>query len=367
MTDAVSTPDAGASAVADAPAITPEASESTTPVSSDDAIRAAMEKHGLAETSEKPNGTPNPDKADPKPEKVTDKPTEPKAEKPRADDGKFKGKDGDKPADAPKHEAPKAEDVSRVAAPERFSLAAKERWTKVDPEVQSEVTRAMAEMQSGIDEYRGEREAMKPFRDMAKQHNTTVEKALENYVAAERALHENPYQGLANIARQYGVDLVSFAQAIIGGQNGQPDASAQELATLRQQVYALTQNQQATSQLLADQQAERERRSYETMFAGLRADMPRFDELRPTMKQLIDAGVVTGDDDRQILSQAYAAADRLIPGQAAEPAPPAPEAHTPVEATSLSGAPSSGSDPRNAPPQNSDEAILRAMRRNGLA
>ena len=346
---------------------TPETSTAEAPASTEDIVLAAMEKNGFGE---KPNGTPNPDSEEPAPEEKTENPApkveeKPKAEKPRADDGKFKAAEEKATEQKAAAEPPKADDTA-IPPPDRWTLTAKQKWLEADPEVRKEVDRTLTEMQAGLDEYKAERDALKPYRDLAKQHGTTVDKALENYVAAERALHENPVAGLARIAQQYGVDLQAFARTVLGAQEGQADPRDQQIAALSQQVQRLTQGQEQAAQAAAQREQQAQVDHYRTMISDLRAEMPRLDELKPTIARLIDSGVVSGSDDRSTILQAYQAAERLIPAPAPVPAPPAPVAQTRAEATSISGSPSNGSNPRNAPAKDIDEAVNRALSKYGF-
>ena len=360
MTEAVITPDAGAEPVV----TTAETS------SSDDGIMKALADHGITDS---PNGNGADVRDEPaaeKPEKPADKPeakaepkAEPKAEKEpakRAEDGKFATKDPNAEPEAPK---------ARVAAPDRFNDLAKTDWDKTPEPVQAEVARMHRELEKGLTEYKAREEPIRQYREMAEKVGVKFEDALSNYVAAEKALHENPMQALAQMAAQYVPGgLEAFARALTG-QTQPQDRSAQENHALRQELAQLRQMVQQSTQTVEQQAQERaaaERQAIVDQFAAAnpRATEP---EVEAEMTRLLTTGYISRDlPPNERLSQAYEAATRLIPAPAQEPAPQVEPAQTRVT-TSITGAPRSGSNPQRAEPASTEDAIWSAMKRHRIA
>lgn len=382
MTEAVITPDAGAEPVApvvtDAPA--QEAPKADTPRSQDDKIRDALNAVGALEepgdTLKRPNV----------------------AQQERNDDGKFKAKDAKPEADKPAEKAeakPEPEPVKdakpeakapeapaeqpakpKIAPPDRFNDGAKAAWEAAPDEVRHEVVRMQRELEKGIGEYKAkaaEYEArvapIKPFMEMAERAGVKFEDALKNYVAAEQALVSNPMQALAQMAQQYVPGGLQAFVAQLTGQQGQSDPRDAQIAQLQQQIAQLSQGVQQATQTLEEQrfvQAQAERQALVDQFAAAhpRAQEP---EVEAEMIRLLSTGYIAADlppQDR--LSQAYDIATRLIPAPEPEPAPPAAPAQTRQPATSISGAPASGSSPRARQPQSQQEAVNAALSKYGL-
>lgn len=376
MTDAATTPASGVSVDSTIPAGGPVQTTTDAPASSDDAIRKALADNGISDL--------------PSAAGVTDQP-EPVADKEpakRGEDGKFAAKEpkADKPADKPADDAKAADQEakaepapkSRVAAPDRFNDLAKADWDKVPEPVQAEVSRMQRELEKGIGEYKAKvteiearDEPLREYREMADKAGVKFEDAIRSYVAAEKALHENPAQALAQMAQQYMPGgLEAFARAVLGQEQPQADHRDQQIAQLQQQIAQLNQGVQRTTQTIEQQQAAQaaaERQALVDQFAAAnpRAAEP---EVEAEMTRLLTTGYISRDlpmQDR--LSQAYEAATRLIPAAAPVPAPQVEPAQTRVT-TSISGAPQRGSTPRpEQAPASTDEAIEAAMRQYRIA
>lgn len=378
MTDTATSPASGVSADTTIPAGGPVQTTTDAPASSDDAIRKALADNGINDL--------------PSAAGVTDRPEPMAGKEPakRGEDGKFAAKEpkadkpvekaADKPADDPRAEAPEAEPApkSRVAAPDRFNELAKADWDKVPEPVQAEVSRMQRELEKGIGEYKtkvteieARDEPLREYREMADKAGVKFEDAIRSYVEAEKALHENPAQALAQMAQQYMPGgLEAFARAVLGQEQPKADPRDQQIAQLQQQIAQLNQGVQRTTQTIEQQQAAQaaaERQALVDQFAAAnpRATEP---EVEAEMTRLLASGYVPRDlpmQDR--LSQAYEAATRLIPAAAPVPAPQVEPAQTRVT-TSISGAPQRGSTPPpERTPASTDEAVEMAMRRFRIA
>lgn len=375
--------DGGAAAPADSAPVSVEpvapVAEATNPISTerepapepkaDEPAKPISAREALAKAAEKVNAADKPaDKAAPvQSEGAT-----------RDETGKFAPKAGDtaKPADAT--QATPAADPAKVApttatpasdAPARFSPDAKAAWVTAPEPVKAEVTRAIKEMEAGIEKHRASAEAFEPvrrFHEMAKQGGTTLDKALEAYVGMEEAIRADvdagrvPVRGLEAVCNNFGMSLRQVAEFVLGQA---PDAVAsQSDATVRElkaEIAALKQQVGGVTQTFAQQ---RESATIEqiTAFAS-KPEHARFDELADDIAFFLQSGKT------QDLSEAYALAERLNPAPAASapqtaaiPAP-APDltAQTRKGSLSITGAPSPGSNPANRQPSSSIKDALR--------
>lgn len=335
----------------------PVAAAGEKPRSRREAIEAALAKVSEDDSKSRPEG----------------QKTEATGDQPRGPDGKFLPKDGEKPAEAaqkpvdgqkaPEAAKPPADDKSPLSEPpSRFSADAKAAWKDAPDAIKGEVKRALNELEGGLQKYRQTVEPLKPFLDMAQKSGTTVHEALSRYVTMEQALRTNPAQGLRVLAQNMGMTPADMAAILTGqapqGEAAQTNAKDREIVGLRQQIGQLQQQLQSLGQTVQTTQQtaiEREVQSFA-------AQHPRFDELAPEITRMLQTGYASD------LKDAYEKADRLNPApQPAAPPPPAP-APQPRPALSVTGAPSSGSNPGNRQPSTTRrEALARAMQASGLA
>lgn len=380
MTEAIATPDAGAELVAaiEAPALA--APEAPSPGrSQDDKIRDALNAVGaLDEAPDAPLKKPNvADQERNEGGQFKAKEPKPEAEKPEADKPAPKAEKAE-PEPAPDAKVQPAPDAkSKIAAPDRFNDGAKAEWDAAPDAVKHEVTRMQRELEKGLSEYKtkaAEIEArdapLKPFREMAEKAGVPLDAALKSYVAAEQALAQNPVAALAQMADQYVPGgFQAFVAQLTGQQQGQPDPRDAQIMQLQQQVAQLSRGFQQTAQTLEEQQAVQVRSERQAMVDQFAAAHPRAQEpeVEAEMIRLLSSGYIAADlppQDR--LSQAYSTATRLIPAPEAQPAPPAAPAQTRPAATSISGAPASGSSPRASAPKSQEEAVNAALSRYGI-
>lgn len=321
------------------------------------AVEGATEQPSDAQTEVEPTGT--------------------KGARERDEHGRFKAKDGEpdqevesvsKPdAEKESEETPEKEQEQGFNPPDRFSADAKAAWKDAPKAVQAEINRAVTELESGINSYREKLaifDGLDQYVDLAKQHGTSVQKALENYTNLEQTISQDPMRGLQMVAEYAGLNLRDVAAQIMGQapdavasqQNNEMRALKQEIARLEQKLGGV----ETTIQSRTTAEIERE----VTAFA---ADKPRFDELSETIGQLISTGMAPD------LPKAYEMAERLNPA----PTPPAPaqaekpkpdlSAQTQKGSLSIAGAPASGSAPEGRKPSSStDEALDRAFSAVGL-
>lgn len=297
----------------------------------------------------------------------------------RGPDGKFVAKEA-APAEAVKPEGvekpvekPVETDQNKTPfsePPARLSADAKAAWSAVPDAVKAEVHRAVTEMTAGIEKHRAaaqEWEGLSEFDTLAKQHNTSVKAALQNYTRLDTEMAKDPVRGLDLIAQQFGLSLRQVAQHVLNQPADQQQThNDATVNALRQEINILKQQLGGVTSTIQEQRITATQREVEA-FA---ADKPRFEELSPTIAELLKSGMA------KTLPDAYGMAERLNPAPAAPetlapaaPAAPKPDltAQTRKGSLSLNGAPSSGSNPANRkPPSSAREALDRAFATHGL-
>lgn len=317
---------------------------------------------------------------------------EPKGERARdPTTGKFVKADGDgaKPSDdvAPKPESdpakapektkaepqPTAESPKPASpAPTGFSAAAQAEWGNTPEPVRAEVERRLSELTTGLEQHRTiakqSEQAMapiKPYLDMAAQHGTTLDKALENYVAIEQRLHQDPVNGFLQLCTNLGVHPGAIGQALMGikpqpgggESNLEVSGLKRTIADLERRLETFT--GQVEQSFTKQREADAARRTEETVdaFFADKEKHPYVDELEPVMAELLETNFAKSLDD------AYEKAIRLTPEVAAKieadkaaKATPAPDpAHTRKAQLSVTGSPSAGSHPSERKPSRSAE------------
>lgn len=292
--------------------------------------------------------------------------------KPRDETGKFAPKtpqEIQQAAPVEQKQAPVTEQPAKPTqfseAPKRFSDDAKSAWQTAPEPVRAEIHRAVKELETGLNQYKEVVEPLKPYLQLAQQHNTTIDKALANYVGLERALmsqdmgHKNA--ALADVFQRAGINPRDWAAQLLGQTpdqvQSQQDSTINELrqhiARLEQQVGGVTQTFQ--------QQREQSTLAEINKFAEAN---PRFEELADDIAFFMKSGRASD------LSEAYQLAERLNPAPVKaspqEPVIPAipADAHT-KGSKSISGSPSPGSSPaaKRAPSSSIRDALKTAMQR----
>lgn len=324
--------------------------------------RGAIDRAFAALDGDKPEG------AEPKEPAKTD-------DRARGEDGKFVAKDTEQASNQPykadngqeadaKPGEPEKTATTFSEPPRRFSPDAKAEWAKAPEPIRAEITRAVSELEKGLSEYQQRWEPIKHFDEMARQHGTTIDKAMANYVGIEQKLASNPIEGLSQICDNMGFSLRDVAAHVLG-QTPDQAASATDAANrqLRQEIAQLKQELTGVSTTIKSQTEQATLKQIE----AFSADKPRFEELADDIAFFLQNGRAND------LQEAYSLAERLNPApQAAAPAPAAQAA--PADAAqprkgnlSLSGAPSTGSNPASRkPPSTARDALDNAFARVGM-
>lgn len=299
-----------------------------------------------------------------------------KAEKPKEDAQDKPKRDAKSPDEPDKAGDPKAEaeapqktETTPHDAPSRFSSDAKAEWANAPESVKAEARRAISELESGIQEHQKKWEPLKQFEELATKHNTTIDRALDNYTRIDAELERDLVKGLEMVCQNKGYSLSDVAAHVMGQDpdqaRSQTDAQMREIANenaaLKQQLsqFQIRETKQQTDTINSEVAA----------FKANKEKHPRFEELEPTMAKLISTGLAEN------LSEAYQMAETFKPSATqastaapATPADPAPDlaAQTRKGSQSVTGAPTPGSNPVERKRSNSiKEALQRAQEQVG--
>ena len=257
--------------------------------------------------------------------------------------------------------------------PPRFSEKGRSDWATAPESVRGDVHRMAHEFEGAYRKYRSDHETMnsiRHFHEMAQQHGTTLDRALNNYVSMEQKLRNDVVGGLdviinnLNLKTSDGqkIGLRDVAYHILNQSpdqhrlvqtNNATQVAQHQIGALHQEVTGL---KTALHQMHTQQQFVQTRSAVD-QFAD---QHPRFDELGDLIEQELQFGFD--------LHTAYQRAERLRPSstQAAQTRGNSTPAQT-RPSKSISGAPDSGSS--NGQQRKSDkpvgrrEAIQDAIRR----
>ena len=232
---------------------------------------------------------------------VETEPAEPKDDRPRDEFGRF----------APKEQGEVKEEKQVISSPEApqpkgppksWKKDYHEHWGKLEPAIQDYVLQREDEYYRGVGTYKqnaelGQQflEAARPYEPLMRQLGVSPVQAFQALANADFTLRTadraTKAQLFANLAQQYGVDLTDVqAPPIV-------DPSVSELQqTVMQMRQAMLQQQQMYEEL--------QRGMLEPQIQQY-ASKPYFEELRPTMAQLLNTGMA------QTLDDAYDKALRL--------------------------------------------------------
>lgn len=179
------------------------------------------------------------------------------------------------------------EQPQAVRPPTSWSPTAKAAFEKADPAIREAVAKREAEVNQGfakLAEYKG----LDNYVEMARNSGTSLNEALDRYIAAENLLAQDFVGGVQNLCRMYGVHPVQLAQAFLGGQGNQTPQQPDTMAPVFQKVSALEAevNRMNWERQQAEQQAIN---SQIDAFANDPANK-YFDNVKETMGKLLNSG-----------------------------------------------------------------------------
>jgi hypothetical protein len=265
------------------------------------------------------------------------------------------------PSHAPYHQPP---------SQRGWSQAARNDWATTPESVRADVHRMHKEFmgaQQSAQADRQEMDTLRPYQQLAKQGNTTIAKALENYLGIERMLTEDPIAGLSkivdNLNRQTSdgrrLTLRDIAHYLA---TQSPEGHQLLQARNQQQVqqHQMGQLYQSVNQLARQQ----EQLIYGLRYNNTRGAVDRFAETHPRIDEL-------GDDIKRELgfgfklNEAYRRAALLRPAAQADQTRTT-SAQTRSVDRSISGAPAgptNGSGRRPKASASVREAVANAQKR----
>jgi len=360
-------------ATIEAPVTPPNPVESSGPEKAPEPVEvkpSATVKEAIAKADAKLKEAPKDTKPiEAKPAAKAEVKPEPKA---RDEAGKFAAKatqDSQPPAPVESKAAPVAEQPAKPTAfheaPKRFSDDAKASWQSAPEPVRAEIHRAVKELETGLNQYRETIEPLKPYMQLAQQHNTTIDKALNQYISLERALKSSDQTqknaALNDVFQAAGLNPREWAAQIL---NQTPDqVQSQQDNVIRELRTQINQLQQQVGNVTQTFETQRQDATHAevTKFASDPAHS-RFDELADDIAFFLQTRC-PGD-----LPKAYELAERLNPAPSKAPVETpvipaiAADAHT-KGSKSISGSPSPGSSPaaKKTPSPSIRGALERAM------
>jgi len=249
--------------------------------------------------------------------------------------------------------------------PARLAAEAKAQWGALPPAVKADVHRTIREMQGGIEKYRTEatrwQTDVAPYETLAQQYGMDIKGVLADYEGMARMMATDPVQVFDTLAKRHGFTLQDVAANVLGQDLDEyAKQTSQEIARLQQENMELKRQTQTYTQ-----RQQQEVQSFITDFA---VKNPRYSELEPRIRGILQSTLVTATDPRMRLQEAYeiaqSIADRFRPAPRTAPAPqnPAIADQTRKGQLSITGAPGSGSNPANRKtPASAREAIDRAF------
>ena len=255
--------------------------------------------------------------------------------------------------------------------PHRMAEHAKAEWAAAPETVRGEVHRMQKEFDGAYQTLKGDHDTMnsiRHFHDMARQHGTTLDRALTNYVSMEQKLRQDLVGGLdvivnnLNLKTQDGqkIGLRDVAYHIL---NMSPDqqriTQTQNAATAASHQIGSLHQEVASLKSMLGQMHNQQQFTYTRSAVDQFADQPghdRFDELGDLIEQELNVGYD--------LPTAYRRAELLRPRTHAAQTRN-PSAQTRPDDKSISGAPESGPSDgqrREGKKVGRREAIAGAMR-----
>ena len=231
--------------------------------------------------------------------------------------------------------------------PQRMAEHAKAEWHAAPESVRGEIHRMHTEFSRAYNSFKSDHDKMNTIRhfdDMATQHGTSLDRALNNYVSMEQKLRSDPIGGLDMIVNNLNlrtpegekISLRDVAYHILSQTPDQQKVlqTQNQTTALSHQLGQLHQQNQHLAQQVNQMQ-------YAQQFSYTRNEVDRFAETHPRFDELgdlIEYELKFGHD----LETAYRRADLLRPTHAPQTRTPAAQTRNPDR--SISGAPESSSN-----------------------
>jgi hypothetical protein len=240
-------------------------------------------------------------------------------------------------------------------APERFTKAAKDAWAQTPEPVRAETARALGELTRGIEKYKVSADAyepIRPFDEYARQRGGSLAASLQNMQQFDAALQQGAVpQAFTQLCQLYNLNPAAVGQALAGGTTqGQSETAAllQRNAQLEQQLASHNNKFKEFEQFMVEQRTA----PINELINKASSEKPFFKLLEPAIYEILSSDGATGTDPGSRLEAAYDAALKQYPqlvsaieAEKAAKAQPDPAQTRQKANLSITGSPSTGSNP----------------------
>lgn len=212
-----------------------------------------------------------------------------------------------------------SEGNSSSEPPRNFLPRAREEWGNTPDAVRSEVHRLVQNFENGKAQYEEDRtfrKELREFEDMAKASGTTVKQAIENYVAIDQQLRQNPVAALERILHSVGITPQQYAQHVLGqAQQQAQNPNHAPMQQMQRQIEQMAQTiQQLTQGSQQDREAARLAEVQRTIIEPFKASHPRYEELSGDIAFFLNSDKIPSTlSEHQRLETAYDMAERINP------------------------------------------------------
>jgi hypothetical protein len=200
----------------------------------------------------------------------------------------------DKPAE------PAQQPAAAIEAPTSWNAAARDLFTKADPALREYIAKRDAEQQAGVAKLKQAYESkaafaevmwkqIAPYEQLLRQEGTTPDRAVASLMQTAAVLRtgspEQKATALAQVARQYGIDIGHVAHISQTPQAGPDPAVHRVMQELEQVKATLAQQRQAEQQ--------QKQQQFVSEIESFKSSAPHFDAVREDMAALLDSGRAT--------------------------------------------------------------------------
>lgn len=192
---------------------------------------------------------------------------------------------------------PAQQQAAAIEAPTSWNAAARDLFTKADPALRDYIAKRDAEQQAGVAKLKQAYESkaafaetmwkqIAPYEQLLRQEGTTPDRAVASLMSTAAILRtgspEQKATALAQVARQYGIDIGHVAHIAQTPQAG-PDPAVYQVQQELARVKATLEQRQQMEQQQQQQQLVSEIESF-------KSSAPHFDAVREDMAAILSSG-----------------------------------------------------------------------------
>lgn len=271
-----------------------------------DAVTAAIETSASAETIQPDNSNLSPAEIEERDLNASLSAAFRNSQKTRGDGGRYApDENSGKPDEVPANESKPAPPVTTREMPVSWKSRPFEKvWSSLTPDAQDAILTREAEANTGFEKFRAKYEPYEgidqvfaPRASLLQKYNMTPTQAVDRLLQAQEALERDPVNGIATLARQYGIDLTRLNA-------GQPQRPVDP------QTNYVMQELQA----LKAKEAQREAAALADQESSLKAEIAAFErsegleflaDVRADMAAILAKDFAQGDTTQAVLRDAY--------------------------------------------------------------